>query len=68
MPAVMNAADEVAVAAFLADEISFLEISEVVAKTLDGVDYRADTLEEILSKDKEARAFAASLILALKKG
>ncbi len=60
MPAVLNAADEVAVAEFLAERISFVEISEVVAKTFDKLSYAKDinTLEGILAIDKEAREVA----------
>ena len=53
---VLNAADEVAVEAFLAGEIPFLLISEVVEETLEKVAPRsAGSLEQILDCDREAR-------------
>ncbi len=67
-PAILNAADEVAVAAFLRDEIGFLAISEIVAETLAAVGHRAEALDEILAKDREARAYATDLVPRYKKG
>ena len=59
-PAVLNAADEVAVEAFLNGKISFTDISRVVIGTYEmmgGARY-AKSLDEILASDKEARAIA----------
>lgn len=59
-PAVLNAADEVAVAAFLAGEIRFADIPTVVMNTysmMGGARY-AHSLEDILSSDAEARRIA----------
>ena len=63
-PAVLNAADEVAVEAFLNRKIAFSDIPKVVIGTYDmmgGARY-ATTLEDILAADKEARKVAASYI------
>jgi 1-deoxy-D-xylulose-5-phosphate reductoisomerase len=62
-PAVLNAADEVAVEAFLQRRLGFLGISEVVARTLETVPWRevAD-VDQVLAADLEARATAAGLI------
>ncbi len=63
MPAVMNAANEIAVGAFLEGKLKFIEILKVVNqvmemhKTLPG-----DALEEILESDAWARRTAESLI------
>ncbi len=58
-PAVLNAANEIAVAAFLAEEIGFTEITEVVAATLNQFDRGDDLdLEAILAADARARALA----------
>ena len=58
-PAILNAANEVAVAAFLARRIGFLEIAAIVAHTLDGYDPAApETLDAVLAIDAEARAVA----------
>ena len=62
MPAVMNAANEIAVAAFLEDRLDFPRIWELVAKTMEA--HRPTphaSLEEILEADAWARKQAASL-------
>lgn len=60
---VMNAANEVAVAAFLEDRIPFLRIAEVIEKTMMSVELKTDLrYEDFVESDKEARIKAASLI------
>jgi 1-deoxy-D-xylulose-5-phosphate reductoisomerase len=55
-PAVLNAANEVAVAAFLARKLSFVQIPVVIEETLQHFSQRSwNTLEEILDIDAEAR-------------
>ena len=62
-PAILSAANEVAVAAFLARRIGFLEIAAIVADTLSRYDPPApSTLDEVLAIDGEARRVAAALI------
>jgi 1-deoxy-D-xylulose-5-phosphate reductoisomerase len=63
-PAVMNAADEIAVEAFLEGRLDFTAIADQVTATVDGLAGARDarTVEEILAYDKEARALASSLI------
>lgn len=62
-PAVLNAANEVAVEAFLSEQISFLQITETVARTMDIVSDGSDTnLADILQADSEARNVARRLI------
>jgi 1-deoxy-D-xylulose-5-phosphate reductoisomerase len=62
-PAVLNASDEVAVAAFLAGRIPFLSIPEVVAATLETVEHRAlTTVADVVAVDAEARAVAAAAV------
>lgn len=62
-PAVLNAANEIAVDAFLTAQISFPQIAETVARTMDIVDEGSDTnLADILRADGEARRVARSLI------
>ena len=58
MPAVLNAADEVAVDAFLKEKIRFHEISENVISTYERMmsAKNATTLDEIIAADREARA------------
>ncbi len=59
-PTVLNAANEVAVEAFLAGRIGFLEIAGTVAAALETplADRRPARLEEVLALDQEVRAWA----------
>ncbi len=58
-PCAFNAANEVAVAAFLAGRIGFLEIAETVERTLDAVSGApAADLDELTAADAEARQIA----------
>ena len=62
-PAILNAANEVAVAAFLDRRIGFLEIAAIVADTLDRYDPPApETLDDVLAIDAEARTMAEAKI------
>jgi 1-deoxy-D-xylulose-5-phosphate reductoisomerase len=63
MPCVLNAANEIAVWAFLRNRIGFLDITAVVEKTMQEVSFiEKPTLEQYFESDGEARNFAASLI------
>ena len=62
-PAVLNAANEVAVEAFLEGRIRFSDIWRIVEGAMDGVpSASADSLEAVFAADAEARAFASSRI------
>lgn len=62
-PAVLNAANEVAVNAFLSEGIGFTAITEVVERTLAAHDPgAADTLEQVLAADAWAREFAVKTL------
>ena len=62
-PAVLNAANEVAVAAFLGGQIAFTDISLVVAQTLDrDLPPPPGCLDDVLAVDAEARARAAAML------
>jgi 1-deoxy-D-xylulose-5-phosphate reductoisomerase len=64
-PAVLNAADEVAVEAFLQGRLGFLGIAEVVERTLDTVEWRdLHTVDDVLVVDREARSVAAGFFPA----
>jgi 1-deoxy-D-xylulose-5-phosphate reductoisomerase len=55
----LNAADEVAVAAFLKREIGFADIPKVVQYTIDATkDRRPESIEEVLALDAQARELA----------
>ncbi|GAA5059071.1 1-deoxy-D-xylulose-5-phosphate reductoisomerase [Erythrobacter westpacificensis] len=62
-PAVLNAANEVAVAAFLAGQVKFTQISAISARTLDSYAPPApQTLDDVLAVDAEARARAGEML------
>lgn len=64
--AVLNAANEVAVAAFLEERIGFLGIANIVSSTLDEIPLGDDrVLDQILVADSQARQYAEKKILAL---
>jgi len=63
MPCILNAANEIAVYAFLKNRIGFLDMTDVVEKTMLNVPFIASpTLNDYFETDGEARTFAASLI------
>jgi 1-deoxy-D-xylulose-5-phosphate reductoisomerase len=63
LPAVLNAANEIAVFGFLRNRIGFLDMTEVIERTMSKIPYIAQpTLEEYFESDAEARNFAASLL------
>ncbi len=62
-PAILNAADEIAVEAFIDGRIGFLEIVEIVERTLEAVPHRElETVADVLSADGDARTMALSMI------
>ena len=62
-PCILNAANEIAVYAFLKNRIGFLEMTELIEKTLEKINYISKpSLEDYFETDGEARNFAASLI------
>ena len=62
-PCVLNAANEIAVWAFLKNRIGFLDITAVVEKTMEKISFIENpTLDEYFETDGEARNFAASVI------
>ena len=61
----LNAADEVAVSAFLEGRIGFLVISDIVAETLSRLPVRwPRTVDELLAIDRESRELARELVAA----
>ena len=60
---VMNGANEAAVAAFLADQIGFYDIYDLVSRAVDAVPFiQSPTLEQILESDRLARVFVNQAI------
>ena len=69
MPAVMNAANEVAVEEFLAGRISYLQIARLIEKTMDA--HKASqisSIEEVLEADEWGRATAQDICARLQTG
>jgi len=62
-PCVLNAANEIAVWAFLKNRIGFLDITAVVEKTMEKIPFiEKPTIDEYYESDGEARNFAASIM------
>ena len=62
MPCILNAANEVVVAAFLEDRIGFLQMSDVIEKTMAKAPFLAKpSYEDYVQTDAEARRIAAEL-------
>ena len=62
-PVAMNAANEIAVKAYLQDRIGFYDIADLIANTMDKAAFKATpTLDEIYSANEEALAIARSLL------
>lgn len=63
MPCILNAANEIAVFAFLRNRIGFLDMTEMVEQTMAKVQFiEQPTLQEYFDTDEAARDFAASLV------
>jgi 1-deoxy-D-xylulose-5-phosphate reductoisomerase len=63
VPCILNAANEIAVAAFLQDEVGFLEMSDLIAQTIERVKYIAKpSLEDFIHTDKMSRVVTKELI------
>lgn len=63
MPCILNAANEIAVAAFLRDETGFLEMSDIIEKTMQRASFiKSPTYDDYVQSNIEAREIAASMI------
>jgi 1-deoxy-D-xylulose-5-phosphate reductoisomerase len=63
LPCILNAANEIAVFAFLQNRIGFLDITELIERTINKIPFiEKPTLEDLFESDGEARTFAATLI------
>ena len=60
--AAFNAADEIAVAAFLDGKIKFTDIPKIIEKTIEKEFAKGDSFEEVFYTDSEARKFASALV------
>ena len=62
-PCVLNASNEVAVEAFLCEQLGFTEMSDIIEKTLQKISFVSEpSFEDYTHSDKEARQYARSLI------
>jgi 1-deoxy-D-xylulose-5-phosphate reductoisomerase len=63
MPCILNAANEVAVDAFLQEKINFLQISDLIERSMQAVDFIAHpAYDDLRMSDKEARQRAQQFI------
>jgi len=66
MPCIMNAANEIAVAAFLDEKMGYLTMSDLIEKTMQQTSFVASpSLDDYLNTDAEARTIARSLVADL---
>ncbi|MDR2233660.1 MAG: 1-deoxy-D-xylulose-5-phosphate reductoisomerase [Tannerella sp.] len=64
MPCILNAANEVAVAAFLQEKIGFLQMSDVIEQTISAASFIANpTYEDYVLTDREAREISSRLAI-----
>jgi 1-deoxy-D-xylulose-5-phosphate reductoisomerase len=64
-PTILNAANEVAVAGFLADRLGFLDIARVVEETVSAMPgYAIASLDDVRDIDAAARRLAESAIVS----
>lgn len=63
IPAIMNAANEVVVGAFLKNKVSFIEMSDIIEQAMEEISFiEQPTLEQFQQSDEEAREFASELV------
>ena len=63
LPAVLNGANEIAVARFLKGDIGFLQIPELIEQTMDAYTVKYEyTLEDLLEADAWAKDYAAKVV------
>jgi 1-deoxy-D-xylulose-5-phosphate reductoisomerase len=68
MPCTLNAADEVAVGAFLARRLRFTQIPELVERVLEAsTPVRLSSIEDVLDCDRKARTYAGHILKLLRK-
>lgn len=67
MPCIINAANEIAVAAFLSDTLGFMEIPELIESCMENIKFINNcTYDDYLLTDKETRHYANTLLTAKK--
>ena len=67
-PCILNAANEVAVAAFLRDELAFLAIPDLIGECLATISFTpSPTLADYVSTDEETRRYASEVTLTMSR-
>ncbi|MCK9208596.1 MAG: 1-deoxy-D-xylulose-5-phosphate reductoisomerase, partial [Salinivirgaceae bacterium] len=63
LPAIINAANEIAVAAFLKEKIGFLQIPLLIEKAMNGIGFiKNPTLDDYIATDTETRKLTQSFL------
>jgi 1-deoxy-D-xylulose-5-phosphate reductoisomerase len=63
-PTILNAANEIAVAAFLSGKLPYLRIAQVVEATLNHLESKqAQSIEDVLESDRKAREVATTYLI-----
>jgi 1-deoxy-D-xylulose-5-phosphate reductoisomerase len=63
-PTILNAANEIAVAAFLSGKLPYLRIAQVVEATLNHLESKqAQSIEDVLESDLKAREAATTYLI-----
>ncbi len=63
MPCIMNAANEVAVQGFLKNKVGFVEMTDIIEKTMEKTPHiAAPSLEDLMKSNDEARKYAEELV------
>lgn len=63
MPCILNAANEIVVAAFLEDQVGFLDMSNIIEKTMEKVSFvQLPVYDDYVATDREARKIAKELL------
>jgi 1-deoxy-D-xylulose-5-phosphate reductoisomerase len=66
MPTILNAANEIAVEAFLNEAVRFTDIPVIIERCMNQFEFKvADTLEIILEADQQARLVSSQIIAEL---
>ena len=63
MPCIVNSANEIAVEAFLKDQVGFCQMTDMIEQSMHKIDYiRHPDLEQLINTDQETREFTKTLI------
>ncbi len=63
MPCILNAANEIAIEAFLKDKIGFCEMTDIIEQSMQKITYiKHPALDDLINTDKETREFSKSII------